>query len=96
MLEGFLNCTLTVTDWPGARLAMVGTVRYGVPERLAVAFTSVTLAGIPVKRICKGPLIVLLLTFLMVTVPLKVWFTLLKANPEAVVVTWLGDTTGGN
>ena len=49
--EGLLNCTLLVTGWPGARPATAGTVRYGVPERLLVAFTSVTPAVIPVKRI---------------------------------------------
>jgi hypothetical protein len=73
--DGFLNWTLTVTDWAGARLAMAGTVRYGVPERLAVAFTSVTVAGVPKKTICKGPLIALPLIFERVTVPLKVWLT---------------------
>jgi len=70
--DGFVSCTLTVDDWPGARLATAGTVRYGVPERLPVAFTSVTPVGIPVKRICKGPLIALLLIFVRVTVPLNV------------------------
>ena len=73
--EGFLNCTLTVADCPGARVATAGTVRYGVPERLPLAFTSVTPAGIPKKTICKAPLIALLLILLMVTVPLKVWLT---------------------
>ena len=72
-LEGFLNCTLTVADWPGARLAMAGTVMYGVLERLAVAFVSVTPTGVPKKTICNGPLTALLLIFLTVTVPLNVW-----------------------
>ena len=38
--EGFLNCTIAVTAWLGARLA-VGNVRYGVPAKLPVAFTIV-------------------------------------------------------
>jgi len=69
---GFLNCTVTVTDWPGARLETAGSVRYGVPERLLVELTSVTPGGIPMKRICKGPPNALALVFLTVTVPLKV------------------------
>ena len=47
VFEGVLNWTLTVADWPGARLATAGTVMYGVPDRSPVAFTSVTLAGVP-------------------------------------------------
>ena len=72
--DGFLNCTLTVADWPGARLA-TETVTYGAPDTLPEAFTSVTPDGIPLNTIWKGPAIGLLLMFLMVTVPLKVWLT---------------------
>jgi hypothetical protein len=37
-----------------------------------VAFTNVTLAGVPMKIICNGPLIAVLLMFLRVKVVLKV------------------------
>ena len=70
--EVFLNCTLRVTDWPCERPATAGIVMYGVPERLPVAFTSVTLVGIPKHTICNGPLISLPLILVIVTVLLKV------------------------
>jgi len=73
--EGSLNCTPTVADSPGARLAMPGTVRYGVPESALVAFASVTPDLRPMKSICKGPLMLPPRIFLMVTVPLKVLVT---------------------
>jgi hypothetical protein len=76
--KGLSNCTLTVADWPGARLATpptMGIVRYGDPEKSPVAFASVTPAVSPVKTIWKGPLIAPLLMFVMVTVPLKVRVT---------------------
>ncbi len=74
-LAGFVNCTLKVTDWFAARLVTLGTVRYGVPERLPVALTSVTSVGIPAKNTCNGPLIEPVPTFAIVTVPLNVWLT---------------------
>jgi len=51
---------------------MAGAVIYGVPERLLVAFASVTPDGIPKKTTCNGPLIALPLIFVRVTVPLNV------------------------
>ena len=74
-LDGFENCTATVIDWPGATPAGAGTVTYGVPERLLVAFTSVTVAGKPKNTTCSGPLIGALLMLVMVTVPVKVLLT---------------------
>ena len=51
--EGLSNCTPTVADWPDARLA-TAIVRYGHPEKLPVAFTSVTPAVSPVRTYLKG------------------------------------------
>ena len=70
--ERFLNCTFTEADWPGARVTMPGTVTYDHPPKLLVAFVSVTPAVSESKTIWNGPVIVLPLIFVIVTVPLKV------------------------
>jgi hypothetical protein len=49
-----------------------GNRQDGIPKRMLVALTSVTLAGIPRNSICSGPSIALPLVLLIVTVPLKV------------------------
>ena len=67
--DGFLNCTLTTTDWPAARLLGEVTVMYGVPASVHVAFASVTSAVNPVNRIWNGPLTLPLPVFLIVTAP---------------------------
>ena len=85
--EGFLNCTLTVTDWPGARPVAAGIVMYGVVETLPVAFTRLTLVGTPKKSTCNGPPIAVVPIFFKVTVPMKVWLTRLYAKPEDVMAT---------
>ena len=70
--EEFLNRTFTVADWPGAKLPTFGTVMYGHPPKLPVAFASVTPDVSELRTSWNGPTIVLLLIFLIATVPLKV------------------------
>jgi hypothetical protein len=85
--DGFLNCTVKVADSPGARLDTPGTVEYGNPPKLPVPFANVTPLVSPTRTTWKGPLIVAVLTFVMVIVPLNVWFTRLKASPDPVAET---------
>ena len=74
IFEGFFSSIFTVTDWLGARLSLAGTVRYGHPPKLFVAFISVMPVVSELKTIWNGPEIVSLLRFVNVMVPLKVWF----------------------
>ena len=64
-----------MADWPAAKLAMEGSVMYGLPLKLPVGFTSVTPEGRPVSTRLKGPEIVPEPTFLMVTIPLNILLT---------------------
>lgn len=82
-----VNCTATEAVAPGAKLLAPGTVRYELPLNVPVAFASSTPLVNDVKTIWKGPLNVLVLMFVIVTVPSKVLLTRLYAKPEAVVAT---------
>ena len=92
--DGLLNCTFTIADWLGARLA-AGTVRKGLPPKVPVAFTSVTPLVSDVNTIWNGPLIVDPLILVRVTVPLNVLVTRLNARPDAVTEIWLAGTMTG-
>lgn len=81
---GFEIFTPTVADWPDSRPVTFGTLMYGHPPKAPVAFASVTPAGIELRTISNGPVIVLLLTFVIVKVPLKSLVTRLYAKPEEV------------
>ena len=72
VFEGFLNWTLTVTDWPGERLAAAGTVMNGLLKKVPVELGTVTPLGSAMKRIWNGPLMELPLVFVIVSVPLNV------------------------
>jgi hypothetical protein len=65
--DGLLNCTLTVADWPGARLAAAGTVRKGLPPNVPVGLTSATPLVNDVNTIWNGPLIAEPLILVMAT-----------------------------
>ena len=73
---GFLNCTKTVADSPGARLVTAGTVMYGDALNVPVAFNKVTPSGNEVKTIWKlvGVLIVFSLMFVIFVSALKISF----------------------
>ncbi len=87
-IAGSLNCTLMVADWPGASVEMPGAVRNGDPLKLPVAPTNVTPLVSELNTIWNGPLIVTLVVvvFVMVTVPLNVRVARLNTSPDAVVV----------
>jgi hypothetical protein len=89
MFAGFLNRTLALADCPGERVATFGTVTNGHPPKLPTEFARVAPAVNESRTIWKGPVSVLLLTFVIVTVPLNVAVARLYDKPDAVTAIWL-------
>jgi len=75
LFEGSWNCALAEADWPGAKVAMDGTVRKGDPPKELVAFARVSPDVNESKTIWIGPAVAVALRFVIVKVPSKVWFT---------------------
>lgn len=88
--DGLLNCTLTLTDWPGARLPAPGTAMKGVPALVPVAFDRVTPVGKFVSSTRTGPVIAWLPVLVTINLPLNVPFTRLYKKPVPVTLGLLG------